>query len=99
MGRTAPSTLLGFLPKLLPPLDVEPDLPNIACPTLVITTEGSALGSGEATRAWQRKIPNSELLVLPGDSYHVGATHAEACAAATIAFIERYVCRSPAATR
>jgi hypothetical protein len=27
------------------------------------------------------------LVVLPGDSYHVAATHAERCAAATLDFI------------
>jgi pimeloyl-ACP methyl ester carboxylesterase len=58
-------------------------------PTLVITTEGSGLASVEETRAWQQIIPNSDLLVLPGNSYHVAASHAIQCAQATLAFIER----------
>ena len=41
---------------------------KIACPTLVITTEESGLGTVEETRAWQQQIADSELLVLPGNS-------------------------------
>jgi 3-oxoadipate enol-lactonase len=46
----------------------------------------------DETRAWQETIPDSELLVLPGDSYHVAASDAAQCAQATLEFIER---RSP----
>jgi pimeloyl-ACP methyl ester carboxylesterase len=69
------------------------DAPKIACPTLVITTEGSDLASVDDTCAWQQTIPDSELLVLPGDSYHVAASHAVQCAQATLVFIAR---RDPA---
>ena len=69
--------------------DITADLPRIQCPTLVITTEGSGLGSVEETRAWQPKIPRSELLVLPGDSYHVAASDADRCAEAVLDFIAR----------
>ncbi len=88
MGRTAVSTLVGFN-KGVNYVDVTPDLPKISCPTLVITTEESGLGSVENTRAWQRMIANSTLLVLAGNSYHVAATHAEECARATVDFIAR----------
>lgn len=64
-------------------------LPKTRCPTLVITTEGSGLAAVEETRAWQRRIPRSELLVLPGDSYHVAASDAGRCARETLAFITR----------
>ncbi len=57
------------------------------CPTLVITTEGSGLASVEQNRAWQQQIPNSRLLVLPGNSYHVALTSPDACAKATLEFI------------
>ena len=76
MGRTAVSTQLGFMGTIAC-ADIRADLPKIACPTLVITTEESGLGSVDATRAWQQQIPDSELLVLPGNSYHVAATHAD----------------------
>lgn len=88
MGRTAVSTQIGFMGPI-GAADIRADLPNIRCPTLVITTEGSALGSVEATRRWQEQIAGSELLVLPGNSYHVAATHADQAADATLAFIRR----------
>jgi pimeloyl-ACP methyl ester carboxylesterase len=88
MGRTAVSTQLGFM-KTIACADIRADVPKIACPTLVITTAGSGLASVDETRAWQQTIPDSELLVLPGDSYHVAASDAVQCAQATLAFIER----------
>src|SRR6185437_5356606 len=88
MGRTAVSTQLGFMGTIAC-ADIRADLPKIACPTLVITTEDSGLGTVEETRAWQQQIPDSELLVLPGNSYHVAATHADRAADATLDFIAR----------
>src|SRR5439155_23768023 len=88
MGRTAVSTQLGFMPTIAC-ADIRADVPQIACPTLVITTEGSGLATVDDTRAWQQTIPDSELLVLPGDSYHVAASDAAQCAQAALAFIER----------
>ncbi len=88
MGGTALSTQPGFMGTIAC-ADIRADVPKIACPTLVITTEGSGLASVEETRAWQRMIPDSELLVLPGDSYHVAASDPERCAEATLQFIER----------
>ena len=88
MGRTAVSTQVGFIPAIADS-DITDALPRIKCPTLVITTEGSALGSVEEVRAWQRMIPRSELLVLPGNSYHVAASDADRCARETLAFIKR----------
>jgi pimeloyl-ACP methyl ester carboxylesterase len=88
MGRTAASTQIGFMPTIAV-ADIRADVPKIACPTLVITTEGSGLASVEETRAWQQTIPDSELMVVPGDSFHVAASDAEQCAQATLAFIQR----------
>lgn len=88
MGRTPESTQLGFI-RSVPGIDVRAELSRIACPTLVVTTDGSGLGSVESVRDWQKAIPGSELMVLPGDSYHVAATHPEACTAAVMDFIRR----------
>ena len=88
MGRTPLSTQLGFI-RSVPAIDVRPDLASIQCPTLVVTTDGSGLGSVEAVRAWQQTIPKSEFMVVPGDSYHVAATHPEVCAAAMVDLIRR----------
>jgi len=90
MGRTASSTQVGFM-QVIPISNIVADLPKIRCPTLVVTTEGSALGSVEATRQWQQTIPDSRLLVLPGDSYHVAASDADRCAQETLVFISQAV--------
>jgi 3-oxoadipate enol-lactonase len=86
MGRTAVSTQIGFM-QTIACADIRADVPKIGCPTLVITTEKSGLATVDETRAWQRQIANSRLVVLPGDSYHVAATHAADGAAATLDFI------------
>jgi pimeloyl-ACP methyl ester carboxylesterase len=88
MGRTAVSTQIGFM-KTIACADIRADIPKIGCPTLVITTDGSGLASVDETRAWQQQISNSSLLVVPGNSYHVAANHAERCAEATLDFIGR----------
>jgi 3-oxoadipate enol-lactonase len=89
MGGTAVSTQVGFM-QTIACADIRADLSKIGCPTLVITTDQSGLASVAETRSWQEQIANSELLVLPGDSYHVAASHAERCAEATLAFIARH---------
>jgi pimeloyl-ACP methyl ester carboxylesterase len=89
MGRAPVSTLVGFN-AAINYSDIRADLPKIACPTLVITTEDSGLASVDETRAWQRTIPKSELLVLPGNSFHAAASDADACAQATLEFISRH---------
>jgi 3-oxoadipate enol-lactonase len=88
MGRTAVSTQLGFMGTIAC-ADIRADIPKIKCPTLVVTTAESGLGSVASMRAWQEQIPGSELIVLPGNSYHVAATHAAESAAATLDFIAR----------
>jgi 3-oxoadipate enol-lactonase len=88
MGRTPLTTQLGFI-AAVPSVDVTPDLPNIRCPTLVITTQDNPLYPVEKMRAWQSRIPRSELLVVPSRSYHVAATAAAQCARATLDFIKR----------
>ena len=90
MGRTASSTQLGFI-GAVPKVDIMQDLPNIRCPAQVITTQDNPLYSVEVVRAWQEKIARSELLVLPGASYHVAATAPLQCAKAVLDFIRRHV--------
>jgi 3-oxoadipate enol-lactonase len=70
-------------------IDISSALPRIASPTLMATAEQSALASAEVVGRWQQQIPNSELLVMPGDSYHIAAAVPDHCARAALAFIER----------
>ncbi|MFO1188217.1 MAG: alpha/beta hydrolase [Alphaproteobacteria bacterium] len=62
-------------------------LPRIKARTLVVTTEGSQLQPVEAVRAYQQQIPNSRLLVLPGDSYHVAAAKPDECSRIALEFL------------
>ena len=95
MGRTDMESQIGFMSHI-ETADIRADLPNIACPTLVITTEGSGVASVEETRGWQERIAGSELLVVPGGSYHVAASDPDRCARETLAFIERRAPTPPA---
>jgi 3-oxoadipate enol-lactonase len=88
MARTAISTAMGFV-GTINFSDITEDVKKIKCPMLVITTEGSGLASVEQTRAWQKQVPHSELVVLPGDSFHVAATDPDRCAQAMLDFIAR----------
>jgi 3-oxoadipate enol-lactonase len=88
MGRTPLTTQLGFI-SAVPKVDVTSDLPNIRCPTLVITTQDNLLYPLEKIKSWQTRIPRSELFIVPGQPYHVAATAAGECARATLEFITR----------
>ena len=89
MGRTAVSTEAGFA-ATINFSDITADVANIKCPMLVLTTQESGLASVTETRAWQEKVPHSELIVLPGDSFHAAATDADACAQALLGFVTRH---------
>jgi 3-oxoadipate enol-lactonase len=89
MARTPLSTEIGFV-GTLNFSENSADLPRIACPTLVIVTEGSSHATVDETRAWVKQIPNALLVVLPGDSFHSAATDPDRCARETRAFIARH---------
>jgi pimeloyl-ACP methyl ester carboxylesterase len=88
MAATNPEVAIAIT-EMAGKLDITSSLPRIKAPTLVITTESSALASVEVTREWQAMIPRSELLVLPGDSYHVAAAAPDLCAEKVLEFIQR----------
>jgi 3-oxoadipate enol-lactonase len=88
MAKTALSTEIGFQ-RDIAYADISADIPNIRCPTLVVTTAESGLASIEENRRWQSTIAGSELLVMPGNSYHVAASDPDACARAMLDFIDR----------
>ena len=88
MGRTDMDSQIGFMTNI-ECADIRADLPAIRCPTLVITAEGSGVATVQETREWQQQIARSELLVIPGNSYHVAASDPDRCATETLAFIQR----------
>jgi pimeloyl-ACP methyl ester carboxylesterase len=62
-------------------------LQRIMAPTLVITGDQSKMHSVEKARAYQRLIPNSRLVVIQSDAYHIAAANAEECMRHTLAFL------------
>jgi 3-oxoadipate enol-lactonase len=86
MAAGDPRAQRGVL-KAASALNLEPLLSRIACPTLVITTDRSALQPVESVLAYQRRIPNSRLLVLQSDAYHVAVAKADECVSNVLAFI------------
>ena len=63
-------------------------LQRIKAPTMIITADRSALQSVEKVRAYQRTIPNSRLVVLHSDAYHIAAANADECVTNVLNFIK-----------
>jgi 3-oxoadipate enol-lactonase len=76
-------------------LDMMSVLPKIAAPTLVITSDRSGLQPVEVVLHYQQKIPNSQLLVLPSDGYHVAVVKAGECVTSVLSFIAEQKRDSP----
>jgi 3-oxoadipate enol-lactonase len=93
MGSAPASTVKACL-RMLPGLAEPARLEQIDCPTMVIV----AVEPGQAGQfnqkqpvaevaGWVARIPNSRLVELAADSYHVAATHPDQCADIARAFI------------
>jgi pimeloyl-ACP methyl ester carboxylesterase len=88
MGRTPKHVLLGML-RHVGGMDLTGILPRIKAPTLMITSDGSALAPLPTVKRWAGLIPNAELLVLSGNSYNITVSQAEECATAMLEFLRR----------
>jgi 3-oxoadipate enol-lactonase len=90
MFATAPEEGAKGLRKALSKFDLARDgiLQRITAPTLVITADRSALQSVEKVRQYQLLIPNSRLVVLRSDAYHIAAANADECVTNVLAFIK-----------
>jgi pimeloyl-ACP methyl ester carboxylesterase len=64
-------------------------LQRITAPTLVITADRSKMNSVEKARAYQMQIPNSRLVVIRSDAYHIAAANADECVTHTLAFLKQ----------
>jgi pimeloyl-ACP methyl ester carboxylesterase len=62
-------------------------LQRIKAPTLVITADRSKMNSVEKARAYQVQIPNSRLVIIRSDAYHIAAANADECVTHTLAFL------------
>ena len=63
-------------------------LQRITAPTLVITADRTKMHSVEKARAYQIQIPNSRLVVIRSDAYHIAAANADQCVTETLAFLK-----------
>lgn len=89
MGRAPKASVLGIY-RMLASVDITPDIPLIKAPTLVMTSTNSGYyGSTQEFSNWQKNIPNSELVLIPGDSYHISASYPDACANQAAQFLAR----------
>ncbi len=86
-NETSPDTRRD-IQKLLSVVNLDNLLPRITARTLIITSDRSALQSVETVLRYQPKIPNSRLLVLTSDAYHVAVANADECVSNVLAFIQ-----------
>ena len=84
---TSPETTRGIR-SMLSAFSLESILPKITTRTLIITSDRSALQSVETVLRFQPKIPNSRLLVLTSDAYHVAVANADECVTDVLAFLD-----------
>ena len=63
-------------------------LQRIKAPTLVITADRTKMHSVEKARAYQVQIPNSRLVVIRSDAYHIAAANADECVTHTLGFLK-----------
>jgi 3-oxoadipate enol-lactonase len=63
-------------------------LQRIKAPTLLMTADRGQLQSVEKARQYQTLIPNSQLVVLRSDGYHIAASNADECVTNILAFIK-----------
>jgi len=94
MGE-APAASVKACFRMLPRMGEATALERIACPTLMLAavqpTQAADFDQRQAladVQRWQRRIPGSQLREIQADSYHIAATHPDACAQAVLQFIQ-----------
>ena len=92
MEKAAPQAGTQGLNAALASFDLERDgvLQRIAAPSLIITADRSALQSVEKVRKYQMAIPDSRLVVLQSDAYHIAVAKPDECVANVLAFIREH---------
>lgn len=94
MSAAPKETVLASL-RMLPSIHGPAAPERVACPTLFITAAAKPPPGSynqqpdiETIRALQQRVPLSRLEVVDADSFHISATHPDACAALTARFLE-----------
>ena len=70
-------------------LDLPRDLPKIACPTLVLTTESGRRSDSELA-AYREGLARAEFVKIPIDGYHAAGSVPDESARATLEFMQRH---------
>ena len=87
MKGTPLSTLVGF-GRAVGSFDVRGDLPHIASPVLLLTSD-SALHPLSESDSWRSTLRDVQLVAIPGDGFHAAAVNPDLCARTVIDFIKR----------
>ncbi|ARP80566.1 hypothetical protein CAL12_06780 [Bordetella genomosp. 8] len=92
----APAATVKACIRMFPRLAEPTRLEDIRCPTqVIVAVQPEKPGAYDQrqpvaeVRRWQTRIPGSALVELQADSYHIAATHPDACAEIALRFIER----------
>jgi 3-oxoadipate enol-lactonase len=87
MGKTNVRAAYGAASARID-MDLDAMLPRIGVPTLMVTTQESGLQSIATVERHAARIPEAEVIVLPGDSYHIAASAPDICAQHALRFID-----------
>lgn len=90
MGATRIETARAYM-RWVSNIDVGATLDQVKCPALVLTTQTPRRAySRSDIDMYREKLPQAEIVALPVDGYHVGATDPDECARITLAFLGRH---------
>ncbi|MGZ5167927.1 MAG: alpha/beta fold hydrolase [Burkholderiales bacterium] len=90
MGRTAIETARAYM-QWVSAIDVGATLHEVKCPALVLTTTSPRRAySRSDVDMYRERLPQAQIVALPGDGYHVGATDPDECARVTLEFLARH---------
>ena len=94
MGSTAIETARAYM-HWVSNIDVSATLHEVKCPALVLTTESPRRAySRSDADVYREKLPQAEIVALPVDGYHVGASDPDECARITLEFLARHGVRA-----
>ncbi|HTE16445.1 MAG TPA: alpha/beta fold hydrolase [Burkholderiales bacterium] len=91
MGATRIETARAYM-CWVSNIDVGATLHQVKCPALVLTTQAPRRAYSRADiDVYREKLPQAEIVALPVDGYHVGATDPDECARIAVEFLARNV--------
>jgi pimeloyl-ACP methyl ester carboxylesterase len=92
MGKTSVRAAYGAASARID-MDLDALLPRIAVPVLMVTTQESGLQTIATVERHAARIPDAQVIVLPGDSFHIAASAPDLCAQHAVQFIDAVVQR------